>query len=83
MGGDMADQGDRSEIEQLAAELHERVLRAREAEYKADAIRREIVYLMAKVEALQKRNDTGRRQPPSDSDSPIGAGCKRIIRRSG
>jgi len=69
MGGDMAEQGDRSEIEQLAAELHERVLRAREAEYKADAIRREIAHLMAKVEALQKRADAGRSEPPSESDS--------------
>ena len=46
----MTDDSERNEVRRLAADLHEKVLRAREAAYKTDVIRRVIARLVAKVE---------------------------------
>lgn len=52
----MTNDSERNEFQRVAADLDKTVLRAREAVYNDDAIRREIAYLMAKVEDLRRRH---------------------------
>lgn len=62
----------RSEIERQARKLDAVVQRAREASLQDDLVRQEIASLVAKVEALQRRIDSRKKQTPdSQFDDPL------------